>query len=78
MLGNNFEKTNMEKNENQPNCQNAMGTGAAEGPPIVDEIIRSRKCILKINSLWFIMICEKRRRRPIDVDSDEVVIITVE
>lgn len=78
MLGHNFEKPKMEKNENQPNCQNAMGTNAAEGPPEDDQLITSRKCLLKINSLWFIMICEKRRRRPIDVDSDDVVIITVE
>lgn len=69
----------MEKNENQSSYQDAVGdTSAVIGPPVVDDVIRSRKCILKINSLWFIMICEKRRRHHIDMDSDEIVIITVE
>lgn len=79
MIENNSENPNMKKKENQPNWHNEPGErGSAEGPPIIDEVIRTRKCILKINALWFIMICEKRRRRPIDVESDEVVIITVE
>lgn len=79
MLENNFDKPNMEKKPTTSNCPNAAGHRIdIEGPPIIHEVIRSRKCLLKINELWFIMICEKRRRRPIDMDSDEVVIITVE
>lgn len=78
-MENSFEKPNVEQKERQPNWQNGTGDrGAAERPPVINEVIRSRKCILKMNALWFIMICEKRRRCPMDVDCDEVVIITVD
>lgn len=76
MMGNCLGKPTKDKMEDATNCKNSMDDKGA--PPMVDDTIESQKYILKINAFWFILICEKRGRRPVDVDSDDVVVTTVE
>lgn len=73
MLGHCFGEPTKENMEDLMNWQNAVG-GNAEVPPLIEVPVRNQKYIMNINSLWFIMVCEKRVHHVIEDDSDEVIV----